>query len=109
MAQQLSRYESVISEMTSGTEARQERPRSAWRALGYDLGLLHTKVIKSVFCCLTDSQQIGKYINNSLVHSDLTYIIALSLFESFIVLLAPAILSLEGNVKYSHFIGGYFA
>ena len=71
MAQQLSRYESVISEMTSGTEARQERPRSAWRALGYDLGLLHTKVIKSVFCCLTDSQQIGKYMNNSLAHSEI--------------------------------------
>ena len=34
--------------------------RSAWRALGYELGLLHTKVIKSLFCCLTESQQMGK-------------------------------------------------
>ena len=35
-----------------------------YKALAYDLGALHTKVIKKIFICLTESQQIG---NNKVI------------------------------------------
>ena len=65
--QQLWRYETVVSQISQSEQSlesprpmRVDQPDRDWRALLYDLGMLHTKLIKKLFWCLTDSQQIGK-------------------------------------------------
>lgn len=37
-----------------------QRNEDQFAAKFYDLGTLHSKVIKKAFCCLTENQQIGR-------------------------------------------------
>ena len=37
------------------------------KAKWYDLGILQSKLIKNMFCCLSESQQIGKKIFPQLI------------------------------------------
>ena len=62
MNKQLNLFDDVLNEVTSkikdetrSDENDEDQPAAKF----YDLGFLHSKIIKNVFCCLTDNQHIG--------------------------------------------------
>ena len=64
---QLNRFDIVLNEMTGVVSEIKDETRSDDDndedqpvAKFYELGFLHSKVIKKVFCCLTENQHIGK-------------------------------------------------
>ena len=65
MNKQLNRFDNVMNEMTGVVSEIKDETRSDENdedqpaAKFYDLGFLHSKIIKNVFCCLTENQKIG--------------------------------------------------
>ena len=62
---QLNRYDNVLDEMTEAVNETKDETKNDKNvedqpaADCYDLGFIHSKLIKNVFCCLNENQQIG--------------------------------------------------
>ena len=65
MNKQLNYFDNVLNEVTGVVSKNKDETRSDENdedqpaAKFYDLGFLHSKIIKNVFCCLTENQHIG--------------------------------------------------
>ena len=71
MRKQLNNYDGVLTQLENedlknsvrkGKVSEKDKAGDKRKARWYDLGLLLTKLIKNIFCCLSECQQIGKAI-----------------------------------------------
>ena len=73
MRKQLNNYDGVLTQLKienedlknsvrKGKVSEKDKAGDKRKARWYDLGLLLTKLIKNIFCCLSECQQIGKGI-----------------------------------------------
>ena len=58
--------EKVEREIPEKINAGDNLSKATW----YDLGFLQSKVVKNIFCCLSERQQIGKKILSQLILSN---------------------------------------
>ena len=72
MNKQLNHFDNVLNEVTGVVSKNKDETRSDENdedqpaAKFYDLGFLHSKIIKNVFCCLTENQHIGNEYHHAL-------------------------------------------